>query len=442
MERLGYDFNKANVRIEERSSDGITLAYGLVYSDLFKEWTFISVGEYSRRDSEILLGTCIEGIRVEFNSPGFDDMSILSIANVTGKRAPKTNVARSSLETGKETEKFLESIYQLYSDHVTNQIEELKENKHYSLTWAIREAYYIMEPLASEEVSPKSNVLLTNSLSQIPCIVIEDAQTRKGITAKEAIEIEELWTIDSELYRIAEHFLKEISSDASINGLLHYLQVNSDSDRRIFCGYNPYHLLHSTVLENRMVDKIVLNSQDRRLGLRWKRLDSNNSTLWKKERITVLHTNRRGRLRKMNTFVQTKPIGVETNFNPENYFLIVTKNQFFFPYGNPLNKLLNGFILKPKDITSHEKMENYIIVKEVLFNIILHQTFTYGNSDFNEKLIARLLKDDFSHFSMKDLEQELYTFVDKQELLEIMHELKAKTFDNTIWQKARSISSF
>ena len=68
------------------------------------------LGKSDDRDS-VLLGTCIEGIRVEFGTPGFEGDSIVAIANITGQGAPKTNVARSGIENTPERATMLQTIY-------------------------------------------------------------------------------------------------------------------------------------------------------------------------------------------------------------------------------------------------------------------------------------------------------------------------------------------
>src|SRR6266487_2514564 len=80
-------------------------------------------------DERKLLGTCVEGVRVEFDTPGFKGRSIVAIANVTGPNAPKTNVARSGLETTPELDRTLETIYQIYLNHIKKEVIEMQDKR-------------------------------------------------------------------------------------------------------------------------------------------------------------------------------------------------------------------------------------------------------------------------------------------------------------------------
>jgi len=141
---------KRKIQIKEKEIDGCTVAYAVEWSDFFDEWTFL---RYDKRimSEKLLLGTCIEGIRAEFNTPGFEDRTILAIANVKGPNAPKTNVVRSSLELTPERDTMLRTIYSIYCSHVGDEIDQLCARRGFSLTWAIQEARYVLSPLLPEQ---------------------------------------------------------------------------------------------------------------------------------------------------------------------------------------------------------------------------------------------------------------------------------------------------
>lgn len=91
------------VHVIERESKGVYLAYAVRWNKFFCEWEFLRGDRF--RDSETKLnrlGTCVEGIRIEFDSPGYIGTSVIAIANVKGLNAPKTNVARSGIEATPE----------------------------------------------------------------------------------------------------------------------------------------------------------------------------------------------------------------------------------------------------------------------------------------------------------------------------------------------------
>lgn len=45
-------------------------------------------------------GISIEGIRIDTNTPVFSNKRFIAFANMTGEKAPKTNVARSNINSG------------------------------------------------------------------------------------------------------------------------------------------------------------------------------------------------------------------------------------------------------------------------------------------------------------------------------------------------------
>lgn len=63
-----------------------------------------------KKEMEILpIGTCVEGIRVEFSTPGYKNTSILAIANIKNSKY-QTNVARSAIELDANNEILKEEI--------------------------------------------------------------------------------------------------------------------------------------------------------------------------------------------------------------------------------------------------------------------------------------------------------------------------------------------
>ena len=106
--------------ITEVSRNGVEIAYALRWSTIYGEWEFVRTRTVRQLPER--LGTCLEGIRVEDSTPGFDAKPIWAIANVSGPRAPRTNVARSGIEAGESRFGALTEIYSIYCDHVTSEL--------------------------------------------------------------------------------------------------------------------------------------------------------------------------------------------------------------------------------------------------------------------------------------------------------------------------------
>jgi molecular chaperone HtpG len=134
------------VRVDQKELDGVTLAYAVEWSEYFREWSFLQLpgsAFSSNREAMPLLGTCVEGVRVESGTPGFKGRHIVAIANAKGVNAPKTNVVRSGLEVTPERDAMLRAVYSIYCNHVMTEMRELHEKRQYSLTWATQESRYL-----------------------------------------------------------------------------------------------------------------------------------------------------------------------------------------------------------------------------------------------------------------------------------------------------------
>lgn len=114
------DLRKITSQVRTESLQGIELAYVVTKSDLADVWDFATM--YDRPDRatvdgpDTLLseppGICVEGVRVRSVPAGYSNRhySPWVFANLTGPKAPKTNVARSDVEQTPELEHALFGI--------------------------------------------------------------------------------------------------------------------------------------------------------------------------------------------------------------------------------------------------------------------------------------------------------------------------------------------
>ncbi len=127
------------VRFVERELDGVSVAYALIWPETFGVWSFVDSAVLNVRDNDNVidfLATCVEGVRVDSGTPGFEEATIFAISNSHGKRAPRTNVARTGLETTPETEDMIKALFDGYVQHITEEIGTLQVDRGYSATWA------------------------------------------------------------------------------------------------------------------------------------------------------------------------------------------------------------------------------------------------------------------------------------------------------------------
>lgn len=266
---------KRNYKVVEETDGGVTLAYALLETPLFKDWSFVSIDESERPSSDDMptppTAICVEGIGVEFTSPGFKGRSVLSVANVVGPGAPRTNVARSSIDDTPEHQETLKKIYGLYASHVSREIRRLEAEEGYSLSWAVQEAPYILEPLTGIRTPPKSNGLLNESLNDIPILLVEDQRGRVALSLREIIELPCFYTVESPLVESAEFFVKESASNITARQILEISNRNSLKlpDGPVLCNLRAFPLVRRSITTGFEIDNVVADQENRTLEARW-----------------------------------------------------------------------------------------------------------------------------------------------------------------------------
>lgn len=440
LEKQGYDLGSGRFKVVEEKNENVTLAYALQYYPALKEWSFLYSNQRSSSslESELkLIGTSIEGIKVEFNSPGFKGIKFWAIANVTGNAAPKTNVARSHFEQNKEYEDYLSKIYDIYIKHIEDQINELNLEKNYSLTWAVNEGYHIMSPIIKSEKGRNSldginNQLLIEKLSNIQCILVENEQNRKSISSNEAILLRHLWTIDSELYRNAEYFLREVHNNASITGLLNFLTVKTVKHDNIFCGYKTDHLLHKKILEKKEVDTIIINQEQRRIDLRW--INCSEKKIWRSKELSV--SDRHSRDGQNRTFYLQ--LG-EVEISPViDVMMINSFNHSFIPKGNLLYEILEDFYRQLDSVKGAFEKEELEAFENKVFQILFESAKYSLKEETVERHVKRFFREE-SFDSMLGEEDRFFETINKSDFFAVLIQLSQKVVDNSLWYREKPI---
>lgn len=268
--------DRRKVRVDERSRDGVTLAYAVEWSEYFREWSLLWVGSRIREEEKRpALGTCVEGVRVDFGTPGFVGHRVVAIANASGPKGPKTNVARSGLETTPELDDMLRTVYDMYCDHVKSEIRELHEKRAFSLTWAAQEAKYLLGPLLSQSgletaAEPLNEKLLTESAKGVPALLVEREGTRRAISPRDLDRENYLWVVDCAFFESAEHLIREVPGSASLSGLIRGIEANIvPPGEPLVCGVGMRGgLVEALSFEAREVDTIRVSLEERRVDLR------------------------------------------------------------------------------------------------------------------------------------------------------------------------------
>ncbi|MFG2979875.1 ATP-binding protein [Streptomyces sp. NPDC048258] len=204
------------IRVVERRSENVTIAYALKWNEHFREWTFLPAATPpQRRGTPEWLpttGVCVSGMRVEQSTPGFrGNGPIAALANTYGPTAPRTTVARSALEPTPELEEFVRKCYKAYCEHVIEEVQLLQSERQHSITWATEEAVFISGPLRGRAgTNPVSPLALKEEIQRIPFFLIEEEGVRNRVTARELHKFDQIETTESAVTEHVEYLLREL----------------------------------------------------------------------------------------------------------------------------------------------------------------------------------------------------------------------------------------
>jgi hypothetical protein len=267
--------DNGDVKVEQWAIGGTTIAAALRWSDAFSEWEFLQHPYAQRRSYEEReppdFGTCVEGIRIDFGTPGFGEKSFIAVANAVGPGAPKTNVARSGLEVTPEREAALRAIYSAYCGHIKSQIIDLQQ-RGFSLDWAAREGAYLLGPiLEPREGQPTMREALQKEVATVPILVVEEGEERRGMSPLELNSNETFWTTDSRLWRSAQVMMSEVSSAVSLGSLLKTLTGGGIKlpDGPALYGLTGSAHVERIAFSGKEVQAIHVYPQERRVDLKW-----------------------------------------------------------------------------------------------------------------------------------------------------------------------------
>ena len=286
--RRGDNYTRHSIK--EKEINGVTVAYAIEWSEYFKEWSFITFDSIYSGDIDFQVGTCIEGVRVESNTPGYNGRAIIALANATGPNTPKTNVARSGIEVTPERDMLLQSIYSVFCSHIEDEFKALYEQRNYSLTWAIREAKYLLQPLLNpsrrgldghENISPLDNTKLYERIKEIPLVLVEKDEQRNAISPLEFAKIPSFWIVNSPSFRHAESLIREVPSTASLSALVKLFFPSSQQlpEGVIVSDTDFLPVISDYIFSSREVDRISVKHDSRRVDYRW--VGKNDPPRWR-----------------------------------------------------------------------------------------------------------------------------------------------------------------
>lgn len=295
LNETGRNVDGEKFDVYEETQGNVTVAYAVRHLKYLSDWCLLEVdSRRTQKKIQLPIGTCVEGIRVEFTTPGYKSSTILAIANIKDSKY-QTNVARSALELDANSE-ILSEIYDIYRRYIQEQMDKL-EQLDYSKSWAISEGRYLMRPLVSDEynnyrIEPTDESVLTQTLAKIRNIALENEGKRSILSAEDIYNLPEINIFESKMTEAAEYLLKEIKSDATLNDLIGVVCSEDNFLRNVnnvFCNYDMYNILHQYALSNKEISAVVVSHKQRRIKItyssivdQWYIFDLKNSRMVRK----------------------------------------------------------------------------------------------------------------------------------------------------------------
>jgi len=430
LSKNGFIIDDNTMNIKELSNDGIEMAYAVKYNEYFKEWSFLT-NNISNSQINLPIGTCIEGIRVEFDSPGFSGKNLVSIINTTGNNAPKTNVARSNIKNTQEKETLIYNIYKLYLKHISDELHNLFNEKGFSISWATREAnYMINEFVDKRRFSTSKNIsaliaedIFVKAISDVKCILIESQIEKRNISINELIQIGSFWTINSALFSSADSLIREIPKTKTTTiALIKTLYSDTDSNlshiNDLLCDFNHYNYVNKILVKKFQVDSMNINKKQRRIDLHWSNKNTDNWLLFNDREYNEYSYD--SKIYIQNKDLQIGNIQNETAINCIHGFFIL-RNSSLHKY---IYKILNIFVF----INNID--DNYLFDQLLL---ALKDFYYYKSIDRNR--IEEILENRIGGGSDRTIIKNLWQKIDKNELISEIINNSFVLFDTTFWNR-------
>ncbi len=426
LKENGYDVDDKILKVKEVHDNGVTLAFAIKYIEHWKEWNFL---EYTERNRDITppIGTCVEGIRVDFTTPGFKGRNLFAVVNTTGKNAPKTNVARSNIEVTPEREALLSSIYALYLNHISDEIDNLKQGG-FSISWAAKEGNYLLRDFTrsrdflGRDAEFEDITTFEKALSKMNLILVEKGNSRELVSIEELSSINHYWTIDCVSYSSADSLIKEVkSSNTSALSLLRTIFGSEDSNTDhidyLLCNINQTDKNIERLLEEKFqVDSIKIIPEQRRLDLKWSLV---SEKIW--EEILIEDEYHRNR-NKSKCYIQLKDFEIDSSITQT---AINSSNALFILKNSELNK----YLVKVISDLSERTQENRIILSKV---VKLIKSFFY-HKEFNKAKVEEFIESRLQRNNNEDIEHLFWDKINKEELISTILKTNFIKYDTTIW---------
>ncbi len=208
-----YSLQSKDIEVISHKEEGLEFAVAMRYSKHYREKTFVQLSQSGRRIQNRVvpaIGLCVEGIRVDFHSPGAQQSSILTLANCFGPNSPRTNVSRSALDNEASLDKINKIIFDAYLKIVENEIDRLQKVEAFSLSYATNQF-----PFIGGSLYQRSAVASNDAFADFPMFIVEQENGRKAVSLNRLLEEGDFWTVESTATDSLMEVLKDVRSEVT-----------------------------------------------------------------------------------------------------------------------------------------------------------------------------------------------------------------------------------
>nr|WP_294553708.1 ATP-binding protein [uncultured Rhodopila sp.] len=276
LEEQGLRRNPARKEydVRQKEMEGLQIAYAMRWSEPFHEWELALSRRVYRDDiapSHPTPCICIQGIAVEFTTPGFRGDTILVIANWRGPLAPRTNVARTSLEDTSESNALSATAYQVFRSAIEEEVQRLRTKEGLTLTKAINEVPFLIAPL--NLASARDPDALRGEIAKLEVCIIEGLAKQAGRVPQTVHQLQSsdgFWTVESEAMRSAESLLGQFASDSSIHTAVEQLSNGTVTlPRPLLCNLSSLGSFQKDLYETFEINEVHSFAGQQRLDFFW-----------------------------------------------------------------------------------------------------------------------------------------------------------------------------
>lgn len=400
LNSIGINEDNKTFRIKEKLTDGIKFYFLEKKNDLYGDWNIFSPNYRYLKDITIPIGSCVEGIKISDNTPGFKGRDFVALINCNGKTSPTTNVARDSFEQSNEYDMMMKFIYKSYLDSIYEKIDLFKNN--HSLSWAVNEACYSIDHFVDKNnrgIEFFSDFSLFNECLADGKIFLLDADNKY-----ERVSLNELgddvWTIESYAFNSAMRLSQEISNCSSTAfGILSQLGAKfSDEVKRVYSDTLNSHYTSELFLERYEVSKISVDDKNRKIEFKW----ALRNNRWHDLTLNRMSRHYGGT---SGVYIKNKEAIVDCNVD-RNIHFIKSKIGLLILSDNPIADYMNELLANTDD-------ERYRISVEIICALILRK-LSNRNINIDDVL------NNFREHEINHLGQEFYEYVDEEKLKTIL----------------------